>query len=301
MRPTCYLHVGTHKTGTTSLQVFLTSNEARLTRAGLYVPRAGRPWPPLSGHHNVAWELSADPRFDPRHGTLADVVGEIAAARAPVACLSSEDFEYLHDEPPRLRSLSDALGSIGYDAKAIVYVRPQADYAESLYPTLVQHGLAVGFPEFLGTVLRDGVFRMWRWIFRFEYSVLLDVLAGAFGPDNVIVRSYRSGRGSDALLRDFLTIVSEGTRGLRFEALAPVQRLNARADDGRRGPVALVESLRIIGRFWRDNRRVRARYGVRLPCVERSDLWRDVVATLRVRTRTAAVARVREADDGRSR
>ena len=265
MRPTCYLHLGTHKTGTTSLQVFLTSNQARLARAGLYVPRAGRPWPPLSGHHNVAWELNGDPRFDPRHGSLADLVVEVASARPPLACISSEDFEYLHDKPHQLRRLIDALGSIGYDVKAIVYVRPQAGYAESLYATLVQHGLAVGFPEFLRTLLRDGTFRMRGWIFRFEYSVLLEVLAGVFGPEHLIVRAYRSGRPADALLRDFLAIVSAGSS---FEELGPVERLNRRDDEGRLPLIGLVDSLRIIGRFWFDNRRVGARYRIRIPCLE---------------------------------
>ena len=48
---------------------------------------------------------------------------EVASARAPLACISSEDFQYLHDKPHQLRRLIDGLRSIGYDVKAIVYDR----------------------------------------------------------------------------------------------------------------------------------------------------------------------------------
>ena len=72
MRParTAFVHVGTHKTGTTSLQSMLAANAKILRAAGVLVPLAGRVERGSAGHHNVAWELLRDQRFDPRHGTL---------------------------------------------------------------------------------------------------------------------------------------------------------------------------------------------------------------------------------------
>lgn len=304
----CYLHVGTHKTGTTSLQALLRANEDTLARRGIYVPRTGRP-PGLAGHHNIAWQLNGDSRFDSRHGTVAELIDEIASRGAPVACVSSEAFEYLHDEPAKLRRLARALRSIGYEARVLIYLRPQAEYAESLYAELVKHGLATSFPQFLQAVLRDGAFAFrGNWLFRFEYGILLDALAKAFGREAVVARAYRGDRGVDFLLGDFLSIVSRGS--LPADEVRPVERLNASMTflevvrtlagnvgasriasetftereigdlDARFDPIHLRESMRIIHRFGRDNRRVRGRYGVSVPCVSKKDLLRDLAAAL---------------------
>lgn len=328
MPRTCYLHIGTHKTGTTSLQALLAANRELLASTGIYVPRVGCP-SPVSGHHNIAWELHADSRFDPRHGTLAQLLDELVSVRAPIVCISSEDFEYLHYRPDQLRPLAARLRAAGYDVKVVVFLRPQADYVESLYGTLAHFGLIVRFSEFLDAVLRDGVLLFRGWSFRFEYSVLLNAFAEVFGHDMVIVRPYRSGWPSDVLPRDFIRVVSAGSAGVHFEDLVKVGRLNPsptvgavvamlRANvaaergrvpataalldgretelkpdngDDRYHPLALSDSLRLIRRFWPDNRRVRAQYGLRLPCAEFRDVLDDVVSFLRIDTRAAGVVR----------
>jgi hypothetical protein len=305
--PTCYLHVGTHKTGTKSLQEFLRVNAGVLGAAGIHVPRTpGPPWPPLGGHHNVAWELNGDPRFDPRQGTFAQLLDEIAAVGAPVVCVSSEDFEYLHDKRRPLDRLATGLRSIGYDVKVVVYLRAQADYAESLYTTLLLFGLTASFGEFLAAILSHGAFVFRGWTFRFDYGVLLDAFADVFGRPAIVARSYGSRRPVDALPRDFLGVMSAASRGVRFEEIVKVGRLNPaptlaeatqrlasniavtgaawspapfaaghrikRLGGGRFRPIGLRDSLRIVRRFWRDNRRLAVRYGVRVRCVERRDV-----------------------------
>ena len=68
-----FVHVGTHKTGTTSIQVFLRGHAAALRRQGLYVPTTGT-IDPQSGHHNLAWELYADERFDRAFGGAEELI-----------------------------------------------------------------------------------------------------------------------------------------------------------------------------------------------------------------------------------
>ena len=94
MPKTLYLHVGTHKTGTTAIQALLTTQSEAWAQGGLFVPRSGRIHD-LSGHHNVAWELNADARYRPAFGTLADLCEELKASPHAVAVISSEDFECL--------------------------------------------------------------------------------------------------------------------------------------------------------------------------------------------------------------
>jgi len=92
----CVVHAGTHKTGTTAIQRFLAGNRERLARAGLYYPVTGLLSAQLPGHHNAAFEVTGDPRFDRAGGTLDDVLDELARVRPANACISSEGFAHLH-------------------------------------------------------------------------------------------------------------------------------------------------------------------------------------------------------------
>ena len=206
----CYIHAGTHRTGTTYLQTFLTLNERALDREGLYVPASGRIGP-LTGHHNLAWQLNGDERFNRIHGTLAEPLAELRSRAALRVCLTSEDFEYLCKRPDALRRLAADLGELGYRCKLIVYLRPLVDYAESLYAELLKHGMAIGFDEFWETFSRgEFVFRE-RWHFVSDYSAILDAFAAVFGSDHVIVRRYRQGQPTD-LVADFVALMLPGWR-----------------------------------------------------------------------------------------
>jgi hypothetical protein len=143
----CFLHAGTHRSGTTYLQSFLQSNEYALASKGLYVPSAGRVSP--CGHHNIAWEFTGDVRFDPNQGTFTDLLAELSSVGPLRACVSSEDLEYLYLNPSALRTLRSRLNESGYAVKVLFYLRPQAEYAESVYAETVRHGFSLDFWEFL--------------------------------------------------------------------------------------------------------------------------------------------------------
>ena len=204
----CFVHVGTHKTGTTAIQRFLAGNRERLAVDGLYYPQSGWLSGLLPGHHNVVWELLGDARFDRAAGSLGDVVAEIARVQPRIGCLSSENFEYLHARDDALVTLRDAIVAIGYRPRIVVYVRLQRDYAESLYAELVKHGMQVPFASFLDDVAGDGVVRYdCGWTFRFDYTKLVSRFADVFGADAVIVRAYRDGGSPGAIVGDFLDAI----------------------------------------------------------------------------------------------
>jgi len=54
---TLFVHIGTHKTGTTSIQNFLRNHATSLNECGVFVPKSGT-LDENSGHHNIAWEMS---------------------------------------------------------------------------------------------------------------------------------------------------------------------------------------------------------------------------------------------------
>jgi hypothetical protein len=94
------VHIGTHKTGTKSLQSMLGHHSTWFADQGLYYPVTGRLQD--GGHHNIAWQLCGDFRFDPANGSLYDLVGELDRRRPPNVFLSSEDFESLYRRETQL-------------------------------------------------------------------------------------------------------------------------------------------------------------------------------------------------------
>lgn len=205
MTATCYIHAGTHKTGTTYLQKFLTLNEDRLGRRGLYVPKAGR-FHPLSGNHGIPAEILNTPT-DTANENIRALLAELDGRGAPTTCISSEDFVLLHRHPEALRRVYDQIRSIGYSVRVIIYLRPQVDYAESLYAELLIHGLAMGFDEFWTDIIHHGEFDFnGRRFFPFRYDRALAAISAVVGRENVIVRSYRTGQPT-AILADFMPLM----------------------------------------------------------------------------------------------
>ena len=62
MKKNIIIHAGTHKTGTTFLQSFLSLNFKELLNEGILFPLSGRIGK-FGGHHNIAWQLNEDERF----------------------------------------------------------------------------------------------------------------------------------------------------------------------------------------------------------------------------------------------
>lgn len=315
----CFLHIGTHKTGTTSIQTFLSANEQSLKSNGIYIPRTGR-LSSSSGHHNIAWELNNDPRFNPHLGTLSDLIIELRSLESPTVCISSEDFEYLYARRDSLSRLFCELSSIDCDLIPVVYLRPQAEYMESLYAELVKHGLCTDFRCFFEEIIQTGHFvfaDIWR--FAFDYIQLLEPLSEIFDPSHIIVRPYLFKKRTSAasLINDFLSIISNDMPMSEYRY--PRNRENVSSNfeevircfltnvakkqkqcgdavealhlpygaivqssivDGRFDPIHLREASRVYRRFRWCNARLRHMYGAMIPCITKEELLKDIMAAV---------------------
>jgi hypothetical protein len=94
MLPTLYIHIGAHKTATTSVQFWLTRNRDALLRHGLLYPDTNAFH---FAQHRLAFALRQ--RRDKHRGDVPDLDAEVAqlraavlASNAPAALVSSEDF-----------------------------------------------------------------------------------------------------------------------------------------------------------------------------------------------------------------
>jgi hypothetical protein len=199
----CFIHIGTHKTGTTAIQYLLDRNSSALLQNGYFYPQAGRP-EGLLGQHNLAWEISGDHRFQERCGTIEDLIKEVKE-RSDDVILSSEDFECSLYNMSGFSEFISVLQSCGFVVTLILYVRNQVDYLPRIYLTLLHFGLNLNFDCILASTLDKGEFRWRQWIFNFDYCDLLRRVDENANVD-VIVRSYDQSRTS--ICGDFLSILN---------------------------------------------------------------------------------------------
>lgn len=132
---TVYLHIGLHKTGTSSIQSFLNTNREVFEQGGVAIPTAG--W--LEGaHHNIPLEILGKPKFAPANGGLAQALPQIDAS--PNALLSSEEFEFL--DLKGVKRLKQMLGE--RPARVVVYLRRQDALIASTYAQQIKMGARLG-------------------------------------------------------------------------------------------------------------------------------------------------------------
>jgi hypothetical protein len=206
----CFIHIGTHKTGTTSLQHTLSTHSHELEGFGYCYPRSGRPQMAPHGHHNIAWEISNDERFSQEVGSIDDLLTELADLPYDVI-LSSEDFECSAHHSEQFSLFVERLKRCRFDVKFIVYFRNQIEYAESLYLTMLLFELNTPYRKYIDEILESGKFCWRSWIFPFDYDEFLTRLRSIDGVE-LVVRSYDA-LEKGALVSNFLSILGLHSNG----------------------------------------------------------------------------------------
>jgi hypothetical protein len=193
---TVYIHIGLHKTGSTSLQHFLQLNEERLAERGWHIPRAGRGKGKGANQHNLAWHLANRPRFREDVGGLDEVAAEVA--RSPNTVISAEGLENLLDD--QIERLRDACG--GHDFKVIAYLRRQDGLITSRYWQAVQTGRRVPrIGEYVAEMIASD---------RLDFEVILGRWQRAFGPENLRLSVVSKETEGELLFQDFLALLDLG-------------------------------------------------------------------------------------------
>jgi hypothetical protein len=174
------LHIGPHKTGTSSLQSAF--HQARRSLADHGVLYAGPNRQPLRAAQAAAAIGSPEARrrpIEPWH----ELLREIRATRAPRVVISSEWFADARDEA--IRHIVDDLDPAR--AHVVVTVRPLASILPSQWQQHVQAGVGVPYETWLESVFAGTsalATTFWR---RHRHDALIDRWAAAAGPANVSV------------------------------------------------------------------------------------------------------------------
>lgn len=147
MQQTIILHIGRHKSGTSSLQKFFCENESILDELGYYYPKNLRR--PIA-HHPLAIYFNrnlSDTLNERDHQEIYDFWEEIKDKQNII--ISSESFQNI--DPLNMKK---ALGK--YNLKIVVYLREQVTYLLSSYAQAIKaRKLTLTLEEYENTIFRN--------------------------------------------------------------------------------------------------------------------------------------------------
>lgn len=204
-----YLHIGTEKTGTSSVQNFFTANRELLSRKGILYPET----PGKKNHTGLtgaAQESSrggtlrillglrtADDVEQYRRELIAGLQSEFASRTFHTVVMSNEhcSSRLLADE--EISWLKDAFAPHFDRMRIVVYLRRQDDFLLSTYSTAVKSGVKsrLGVPP-------EHIIES-----RYNYWELLSRWARVFGRENILCRKFeRSALKNGDVVDDFLSV-----------------------------------------------------------------------------------------------
>lgn len=186
-------HIGTPKTGTTTLQNTIMNNASTLSQHGVHVtPR------PRLNEIQLMLQDNLDAGIN-NFEAIRTIIQEELQQPENTLLLSHEAFagiSYIH--PHSIAGMySSQLSKLfeGHEVTIIVYLRRQDLFMESRYIQSVKNGLDIPFADYLE--LHAGNHNDW--------DHLVDAYAQHFGSENIIVRAYeRSALKDGDIVADFI-------------------------------------------------------------------------------------------------
>jgi hypothetical protein len=148
----CFIHVGPHKTGTTSIQWFLQENRAELLKDGYFVPESETK---RGAHHALAEGLAGLDVGEHREPLVARSIAAIAETPAQAIIISSEALEGLFRNRQNTDAFFHRIQELNFQPKLILFPRNQPQWINSSYASSVKsfrrsdsfESCAVGFAQ----------------------------------------------------------------------------------------------------------------------------------------------------------
>jgi hypothetical protein len=131
---TCYIHVGPHKTGTTSIQWFLQENRAELLKEGYFVPESEAR---RGTHHALAEGLAGLEVGKHREPLVTRSIAAIAETSARIIIISSEALEGLFRNRQNAVAFFTRIQEMNLQPKLILFPRNQPQWINSSYASTV--------------------------------------------------------------------------------------------------------------------------------------------------------------------
>ena len=207
------LHIGPHKTGTTSIQGALFAAKDAMAERGVAFPARTRH--PMEAALAVCALPGMMGDTEPTEGHWQRLTELVRATGPRTSVISSEFFADAPDDETIAR-IADDLGP--GRVHVLITLRPLARIMPSQWQQYVQNGLRMGYEDWLDHMLRRAPYEkpnpsFWR---RHRHDRLVERWARVVGPGNITVVVVDD-RDRDGLMRTFETLL-----GLPAGLLVPV-------------------------------------------------------------------------------
>jgi len=278
-----YLHIGTHRTGSSSIQYFLAQAQGGLAKQGILYPETGRPdtdWSNQYGHHLLHWSLIGKQEVDNDQLWL-NLQMEIKRSEANRIVLSAEGFEWEgKDKETQIQRVGEYLEP--HPIHVILYLRPPLRFLESAYKKRVEMGNSWRpFSQFVEKMIP-----------RCDYGTLVSRWENAECIQSLDIRLYEKVKLNPGLEADFSDAIGASFQELRSFVGDPV---NTSPPDA---CVQVARWINLIGRAgsgstWRTlvHRARRNVLGGRTPGKYLVDLWAPFMRERIVTEQAASVLR----------
>lgn len=221
----CILHIGLEKTGSSTIQHFLSGNRALLAREGVHYPsvtglNGGSQWGFVICAHDRPWTIDVSVALglqgEEACRTYADQFLERfdreirAAGKARTLMISSEHFHSRLRTAGSIARLRDILQPLVQDLRVVMYLRRQDLVAVSLYSTKIKSGNTK--PQLFPGLNDDSHIPYY-----FDFNTVYEMWVEVFGEDAVDVRLFEPGNWQDGnILYDFCDAVGIDIEGKKL-------------------------------------------------------------------------------------
>jgi hypothetical protein len=227
------IHIGLHKTGTTTFQTFLHLNRKTLLEAGVFYPEMGE--------HESHWVLPNQLVRDNWDYVEDFMRTNFKAAKennTETVFISSEGFESFLFEGFRAEQLENLCFRIGFSSiNWICVLRNQWDYFNSLYSELSKHQACLNYATAGEAILNFGELSMnskvYKWRYAFDYDVIIDRFLNNI-EGSFIVISFDEFKSTQVLGKTLIdSAISHNSQVNSFwnSKLDFVEKTNIRGDD----------------------------------------------------------------------
>jgi hypothetical protein len=188
MKKQIFIHIGVHKTGSSSLQMYLIKNAQYLYQNDIYFNESFVP--PGKGYHRLLYKS-----FITKDGisAVADFKKDFENSKCSRAIITDEVWSNPNIVSAGL--LKDFLEQFRmYDVQVICFLRHPIDYFKSRYRHLIKmdsKNSYLSFSRWLGTISNN------------EYTDLLDSIGSSIATDNIKLICYDECKDQNNLLQVF--------------------------------------------------------------------------------------------------
>lgn len=249
----CVLHIGSEKTGTTSIQKYLAANRNVLLKQGYWYPKFGSD--PGEGVHlglsTAGLKRTLGKSRAEAPAGFREEYEAAAAGGASTGIISAEFFHSQYRNGSDVAYIADFLARFFDRVRVIYYARRQDGLAVSMHSTAIKGGWTAA-EHALNTYSSKGHYY-------FDHLAICNLWASRFGAQNLLCRVYEPERlvGGD-VVADFEAITGVSREGMQpparsneslsFRCLSALARLNRSVHkDNQKFRAKLLHLDRVLG------------------------------------------------------